>query len=297
MVTPEAATEWARKNGLSLRYAADLPKLHAAGAPFTQLALDQETADYIGSAEGARHGLFMTWAHRMMRGFLSDFDINGYLGTYPMHVLSTEQWRAVLPITGGRLLDVGAGRGDATAKLAALFDETVVTETSHAMAQRLRKQGYQCIEGDIAAYDGQAAHEGAVSHGVHQDIEGSFDAVSLLNVLDRCDSPLSLLGVARRALKVGGLLVVALVLPYGPFVYDAGATRRPRERLPIQSHDFEVAATEFITTAILPLGFTVVTLSRAPYLSGGDAHQPLYELDDLIVVCRATGGVPLVGGA
>lgn len=279
-MTPEAAKEWARSKGLSLRYGADLPKLNAAGAPFTQLSLDQETADYIGATEGARHGLLMTWAHRLLRGFLSDFDINGYLGTYPMHVLSTEQWRVLLPSAGGRLLDVGAGRGDATAKLAALFDETVVTETSRAMARRLKKQGYECILGDIATRD---------------DLDGRFDAVSLLNVLDRCDSPLSLLGVARRALKEGGLLIVALVLPYGPFVYDGGAARRPRERLPITSRDFEIAATEFVTTSLLPLGLEAVTLSRAPYLSGGDAQKPLYELDDLIVVCRATGGVPLLG--
>jgi SAM-dependent methyltransferase len=148
------------------------------------------------------------------------------------------------------------------------------------MARRLQKQGYECILGDIAE---------------RTDLDGSFDAVSLLNVLDRCDTPLSLLGSARRALRNGGLLVVALVLPYGPFVYDGGAARRPRERLPVVSREWELAATEFVTTCLLPLGLDVVTLSRAPYLSGGDAHQPLYELDDLIVVCRSTAGVPLLG--
>lgn len=279
-MTPEAARAWAQSKGLSLRYAADLPQLAAACAPFTQLTLDQETADYIDRAKSARHGLFLTWLHRMMRGFLSDFDINGFLGTYPMHVLSTQQWRVLLPCAGGRLLDVGAGRGDATAQLAVLFDETVVTETSQAMARRLKKQGYECLVGDIVE---------------RSDLNEKFDAVSLLNVLDRCDSPLSLLGVARRALKEGGLLIVALVLPYGPFVYDGGAARRPRERLPIYSRDWEIAATEFITTCLLPLGLEIETLSRAPYLSGGDAHQALYELDDLIVVCRATSAIPLLG--
>lgn len=279
-MTPELAEKWARDAGLSLRYTADLPKLHAAGGSFTQLSLDEETAHYIGAAEGARHGLLMTWVHRMLRGFLSDFDINGYLGTYPMHVLSTEQWRTLLPNTGGKLLDVGAGRGDATSKIAALFDETIVTETSSSMAKRLSKQGYECIEGDIST---------------RKDLDGRFDAVSLLNVLDRCDAPLSLLGVARRALRKGGLLVVALVLPYAPFVYDGGAARRPKERLPISSQEWELAAAEFVTTALLPLGLEVVTLSRAPYLSGGDSHQPLYELDDLIAVCRVTGELPLIG--
>jgi SAM-dependent methyltransferase len=279
-VTPAEAREWASERGLLLRYGADLHKLSAVGAPFTELSLDEGTARYIGAAEGARHGFMVTWLHRLMRGFFSDFDINGYLGTYPMHVLSTEQWRELLPEVGGRLLDVGAGRGDATSQLAALFDHTVTTETSPAMAKRLRRLGYECLLGDIAE---------------RPDLGGLYDVVSLLNVLDRCDEPLSLLATARSALRGGGLLLVALVLPYGPFVYDGGQTRSPRQRLPIVSNDFETAAAEFVTSTLFPLGLEVVTLSRAPYLSGGDAQRPIYELDDLIVVCRAIDAVPLLG--
>lgn len=279
-MTPAQAREWATERGLLLRYGADLHKLSAIDAPFTELSLDEGTAKYIGAAEGARHGLMMTWLHRLMRGFFSDFDINGHLGTYPMHVLSEEQWRALLPETGGRLLDVGAGRGDATSQLSTLFDQTVTTETSPAMAKRLRRMGYECILDDIAR---------------RPDLGGPYDAVSLLNVLDRCDEPLSLLGAARGALRKGGLLLIALVLPYCPFVYDGGLTRSPRQRLPILSRDFEVAAAEFATTALLPLGLEIVTLSRAPYLSGGDAEHPLYELDDLIVICRATESIPVLG--
>jgi SAM-dependent methyltransferase len=140
--------------------------------------------------------------------------------------------------------------------------------------------GYRCIEGDLAR---------------DHDPNQPFDAVSLLNVLDRCDRPLSLLGAARSALEPGGLLVVALVLPYHPFVYDSGAARAPIERLPISSEEWELGAVEFVSLCLLPLGLEVVSLSRAPYLSGGDARAPLYELDDLIVVCRAVGDVPLVG--
>lgn len=263
-----------------LRYEADLPKLAALNVAFTQLSLDDETARYISDSEAYRHGTLMTWLHRAMRGFLSDFDINGYLGTYPMHVLSTGQWSTLLGRVGGSHLDVGAGRGDATEKLAQLFDETTVTETSSAMARRLTKRGYNCIEGDLALLD---------------ELPGPFDAVSLLNVLDRCDKPLSLLGAARRVLRPGGLLLVALVLPYYPFVYDSGAARSPTERLPITSDEWELAAVEFVSQCLMPLGLEVLTLSRAPYLSGGDAQAALYELDDLICVCRAVGELPLIG--
>ncbi len=277
-MTPDEARAFAERAGLLLRYTADLGRLSAVGAPFTQLCLDEETARYIKNSEAARHGTLMTLAHRALRYFLSDFDINGLLGTYPMHVLSTAQWQTLLPECGGRLLDVGAGRGDATAQLARLFDSTMVTETSSKMAARLRKQGYECIEGDVASLP---------------TLPGPFDCVSLLNVLDRCDKPLTLLGQARSALRPGGLLLIALVLPYHPFVYDRGAARAPLQRLPLFKSEFELATAELVTTALVPLGLEIVTVSRAPYLSGGDAHQPLYELDDLILVCRAVGDVRL----
>jgi len=186
-VTPEEAKLWTEKAGLKMRYAADLPKLNAVGAPFTHLKLDQGTADYIAHAEAARHGQWMSWLHNILRTFLSDFDVNGILGTYPMHVLSEDQWGLLLgDEPGGALLDIGAGRGDATSKLAAHFETVTVTETSRAMAKRLRKQGFECIEGDIAT---------------RSDLHGKFDTVSLLNVLDRCDRPLSLLGTARSAIR------------------------------------------------------------------------------------------------
>lgn len=288
-VSLELAEKRAQHLGLKLNYGANLPMLAAAHAPFTQLSMDQSTADYILASDAARHGLITTWLHRFLRGFLSDFDINGILGTYPMHVLSRAQWQTLLQASGqplfdretwGRLLDIGAGRGDATAELGQLFSEVVVTETSRHMAKRLRKLGYECIAEDISSRD---------------DLKHQFDVVSLLNVLDRCDRPMSLLATARQVVKPGGMMLLALVLPYKPFVYDHGQPRAPLERLAIQSTHFELAAAEFVTRCLLPLGLEVLTLSRCPYLSGGDAYAPLYELDDLIVVCRAHGDIPLLG--
>ncbi len=247
-----------------------------------QLDVDQDTAAYIAGSQRARHGRFKTWLHRTLRGVLSDFDINGYLGTYPMHVLSTPQWEVLLDRSEptGRLLDIGSGRGDVTACLSPLFEHVTVTETSRGMSRRLGRQGFSVIEGDITGWKPK----------------NLFDAVSLLNVLDRCDRPLSLLGTARSFLQPGGLLIVALVLPYRPFVYDKGRSRAPTERLPITSSHFEAAALEFVELALVALGLEVVTISRTPYLSGGDAHRPLYELDDLIVICRALGPPPPILG-
>ena len=291
----ERARARAEKIGLKLQYGADLGLLAACEAPFTQLALDEHAAEYVLASEQFRHGTCLTWLHRILRGFLSDFDINGILGTYPMHVLSTAQWRVLVETALGALpnsrslfdsettrslLDVGAGRGDATDELAPLFQSVTVTETSSHMARRLRKRGYNCVNEDISKSN---------------KFSESFDVVSLLNVLDRCDFPMSLLATARRALKPGGLLLIALVLPYRPFVYDQSQPRSPLERLAIKAGQFEIAATEFVTACLLPLGLEVLTLSRTPYFSGGDAQHPLYELDDLIVVCRAKGELVLIG--
>jgi hypothetical protein len=61
------------------------------------------------------------------------------------------------------------------------------------------------------------------------------------------------------------------------------------------SPGFEASACEFVLHALLALGLEVVAVSRAPYLSGGDSTRPLYELDDLLLVCRAAFEPVLIG--
>ena len=276
----QVAEEYARIIPLQLRYGVNLERLAALGVALIELGPDAALVDYLAGSAGARHGKFKTALHRTLRWFLSDFDINGLLGTYPMHVLSTQQFRELLGSdVGGRLLDIGAGRGDVTSQLAQLFEEVTVTETSKPMIKRLEKFGYRVWFGDFA--ERIAPPE-------------QFDVVSLLNVLDRCDRPLGLLAAARAALQPGGKLILALVLPYRPFVYDHGSARAPRERLPLGDQGFESSVWELITLVLKPLGFQIESISRAPYLSGGDADHALYELDDLIVVCKAPFDVPIL---
>ncbi len=277
-----------RFQGLELRYGCQLERLpKALRARFLQLGRDSSLDEYLERAERARHGGLMTALHRMLRGYLSDFEINGLLGTYPMHVLGTRQWQFLLDSasaegglpTSARLLDVGAGNGDVSVQLAPLFAEVVTTELARSMAWRLRRRGFVCHRLDVA------------QRGVP---DGPYDVIACLNVLDRCDRPLSLLGNLRAGLRDQGLLIVALVLPYQPFVYDGAGSRAPRERLALTSTDWESAAEQFCTRVIEPLGLSVASLSRAPYLSGGDARRGLYELDDLVVVARAQGRAHLL---
>ena len=43
-----------------------------------------------------------------------------------------------------------------------------------------------------------------------------YDAISCLNLLDRCDEPVTLIRKIKNALTPNGLLIVALVLPFKP---------------------------------------------------------------------------------
>lgn len=257
---------------LSLRYTCQLehfPK--PLRERFIPLELDEEAQAFLERVWQKRPGAIRNELRGFFREYASDFDVNGLLDIYPMHVLSLEQWRTLLPNHRGILLDIGAGNGEVTDTVAPLFDRVVTTETSRAMAWRLRRRGYTCHRADVTAADIPG---------------GPFDVITCLNVLDRCAAPLSLLERFKQLLHDEGVLVIALVLPYQPCHYNGAAITMPDERLPIDQPDWEGAVRQFITQVLQPAGWDIVSFSRVPYLSGGDQHQPFYELDDVIVVCR-----------
>jgi SAM-dependent methyltransferase len=259
--------------GQRLRYDVDRARLPARlAARALELELDPETRAFIDRAYARPHGKALELTHRMLRPLLSDFDINGLLGTHPLHLLSTEQWRTLLGSDScGRLLDVGAGSGDVTRALAPLFEQVSATETSWAMARCLRRQGVSCLRLDAAS---------------DPLPDGDFDVISCLNVIDRCDRPRTLLQRLAQAVAPGGSLIVASPLPIQPFVYDGGTTREPSERLECDAGDWEGAATELCDNELEPLGLRLTALARAPYLSRGFAARPLYVLDDAVFVCQ-----------
>lgn len=263
----------AEHRGYRLRYGCRTAELPAALAErFRPAELDDETRAFIDRAGSSRHGRVLGLLHRALRGSLSDFDVNGILGMYPMHLLGSAGWRRLLgDAARGSLLDVGAGSGDVTITLAPAFDRITTTETSRAMAWRLRRRGLACVRCDLARDPLPA---------------GPFDVVSCLNVLDRTARPRTLLHRLGEVLAPGGALVLALPLPYDPLVYDGGATVPPEEPLAIEGGSWEAALTRLVERELRPNGWQVSAFSRAPYLSGGDARRSLYLLDDAVLVCR-----------
>ena len=233
---------------------------------------DAALAAFLEKAERLRPGRLRTGLQRWLSGLVSDFDANALLGMYPMHLLSTQQWRTLLGSTEDlRLLDVGAGSGDVSLALAPLFCEVVTTEVSRVMAVRLRRRGLRCELRDVAL-------SGAPNP--------PYDVVSCLNVLDRSAHPRSLLERARDALAPGGRLVVALALPYSPFYYARGQSFDPIEALPLGAESWTEDVSALVKDVLEPLGFELEKLARAPYISGGDARKPRYVLDDAIVIAR-----------
>ncbi len=264
------------RDRFSLQYGCDEARLSPdLRRRFVPLDLGDEGEAYLDHALSSRPGRAKTTLHRVLREWMSDFDADGRLDMYPMHLLGTSQWRALLGQDATRRhLDVGAGSGYVTATLAPLAGETVTTETSRVMAQNLRRRGFRCHEADVAV-------TGAP--------EPKYDLVSCLNVIDRCARPRSLLSRVTDALVTNGRLVLATPLPLDPFVFEGPRSVDPEERLDVSGKTWEKAAIELVENVLLPLGLEVEALSRVPYLCRGDAQRELYVLDDALFVCRKSG--------
>ena len=120
--------------------------------------------------------------------------------------------------------------------------------------------------------------------------EDGFDVVAALNLCDRIDAPITLMSQLRRALKPGtGILILAVVVPFRPFVEGADGTRtKPSEVVDAPSSGSWEAGVEALwENLIAPAGFELVRLSRVPYISEGDHKFGAYVLDDAVFVLRA----------
>lgn len=193
-----------RRPQLKLRYGFD-STVHtvAGGAPvaeeekafpralysiFVRLELDQVTLDFLQGPPPSDAAEKNAHADREK---MTNTDRIALLATHAMHVLSTGQFSQLLgrkpSEARGHLLDIGAGTGAVTAELAPLFSTVTTTEISVQMAAQLRGRGYDCVpasgSGDVAAE--VRAHLGCAPP--------EYDTIALLNVLDRCSEPMTML--------------------------------------------------------------------------------------------------------
>lgn len=268
--------------GVKLEFACDLERLGELAHCFVPSELDAEGEAFLVTTLGRRHTRLGSWVHRALTLFLSDFDANALLGMYPVFLLSTpgalRLVEAARPggVSGARWLDIGAGSGDVTTRVAALADSMQCSETSRYMARRLRRRGFSCWLGSV----GEGEPGDPLLH------EPPFDVVSLFNVIDRAPRPRSLLQAVAQGLPSRGLLLLSTPLPFAPFYYAGSVTRDPLEKLNVASEGWEDALAELWRNELAPLGLELRAVTRLPYLSGGDVHHPAYVLDAAVLVCE-----------
>eukprot|EP00808_Paulinella_micropora_P003570 g82576.t1 len=258
----------------------------------------KEFLDFCQRDHNSPCGYFIHCAIRpTLALILPHTQLHGFLGTGKMHLLSADQLRRALEKSdssskksvwskeGKRLLDVGAGDGGITERLAGMFDHVETTEVSSHMAFRLRKKGWICHH---------TADVKTVPRG-----EG-FDVICLLNVLDRCDRPLTLLRDLRKLLRnQDSQLLLAVPLPLRPAVEHGHNWVKPKESVCSREicsdcvkSAWEESVTQLMHDVFLPCGFRLRSVSRVPYLSQGDARLPWYVLDDGLFVLEPSSDAP-----
>ncbi|KAL6075266.1 Methyltransferase-like protein 9 [Balamuthia mandrillaris] len=227
-----------------------------------------------------------------------------------------------------RLLEVGAGDGNVTRKFVPLLGgphNIVCTEVSKGMANRLRDSGFACVECSdlspsvirtaLALLNNHSYHstspllglDNATTEPEHDAPRDSptqtgyngsfFDVVSCLNVLDRCDKPKTLLRQMKDALRPGsGRLLLAIVLPFHPFVEDgpSWSQKQPSEQLLPANlcnlrccFDWEATVEGLVKDVFAPMGLKLEKWARVPYLCcgmDGKRGLPYLSLDDVIFV-------------
>ena len=147
-----------------------------------------------------------------------------------------------------------------------------------------------------------------------------FDVISCLNLLDRCEKPITTLRKIKNALSKNGLLVVALVLPFKPYV-EYNKSNRPEEQL-FEFYDYEkrktvcipetqvdklngvdddfICGTKTVTMSRVasqieylienvfsPIGFELQRFSKLPYLCEGNLYQSYFYMFDYVFVFKS----------
>jgi len=250
---------------------------------FVQLGLDDETQAFLdGCLEKADWTFTQIW-HTIAKSFLGLFmtqtSINGVLSRGRMFVFSHAQAQVLLHglsgspqyglWAGDRMLDLGAGDGHVTQVLAAGAQHVDATEASYIMRRRLQEKGYRILD---------------TWNWMDEVSDVQYDLISCLNLLDRCDTPLTLLKNIHSRLADHGILLVALVLPFGPYVETGSADNLPSEEIGVNGTTFEEQVNSFAKEIFPRLGFTVRRWTKLPYFCEGDLDQAFYWLSDVVFV-------------
>ncbi|XP_077131156.1 protein-L-histidine N-pros-methyltransferase isoform X2 [Ranitomeya variabilis] len=271
MLSPNQAPYWEW-------YLCDKEKLSEELQPiFVQSFLDQGTQTFLNRSIEKSGWLSIQLYHSFMSSvfsmFMSRTSINGLLGRGSMFVFSPEQFQRLLKVgpdwKSHRLLDLGAGDGEVTKVMSPHFEEIYVTEMSQTMIWQLQKKKYRVLNIDE-----------------WQSTGFQYDVISCLNLLDRCHQPVTLLKEMRSVLEpTRGRVILALVLPFHPYVENGGKWEKPSEIMEVMGSLWEEQVNS-LAAVFHEAGFVVEAFTRLPYLCEGDMYNDYYVLDDAVFVLR-----------
>lgn len=286
-----SASHSTTEHALARHYRIDTTLLPpSARAAYAPLSMDDETRAFLASCVAKPCIDSMA---SILRSVLSVTDVNALLFRGAMFVFSIAHLKALLNDENNRnrnrdrnrnrqqlaLLDVGAGDGNVTLQFSQIFSKIEATEISWGMVARLLLRGYSArVASDLSPQTFPHSR--------------SYDCVSLLNLLDRCDAPLSMLRDASRLATSDGCVLVALVLPFSDFVEDGAKRRAPRHPLEMggarcgDGATFETSLAAFIERVLPRAALRLERLARVPYLCRGDSRRAYYVLSDAIMVLR-----------
>ncbi|KAN0055163.1 hypothetical protein ACTA71_008260 [Dictyostelium dimigraforme] len=259
---------------------------------FIQTEFDKETMDFI--METPRWNFVSNAANWIMSWVYTKTDIMGFIGKGNMMCLSTYQYKQILKINRtlptikfdeddddedplkvyfDSLLDIGAGCGTTTLYMKPLFKNVTATEASKGMIYSLNRKGIDsvfCL--DLETCD--------------QLRNKQYDIVSCLNVLDRCEKPISLLNTIKKFLKPNGKLILAVVFPFNPYVEFGGIDNSPIETINLDQETLSEYVDSFNKQVFIPNNFEIDSFTVGPYISEGDALYQNYVLTDVIFVLK-----------
>jgi len=250
-------------------------------AKFKKLFLDTETNSFLKwSADRGNSYLlqiFYAFSAPLLKLVTTKTATNGILYRGEMFVLSKEQFHTLVDEKQEKYenwLDLGAGDGGALERLGVKDMASTVwtTEICGVMRKRLEWRGFNIK--DVEKWDNQ-----------------QYDVISMLNLLDRAGNPDQFIQKAHSVLNPNGILLIAVVLPFNPYVERGGKDNKPLVDISAyqsssRNHWDQV---ENFVNAIQRNGFELATWSVAPYLCEGDQTTSYYTLRDTILVFQKKG--------
>jgi len=260
---------------------------------FVEFSADQETQEYLKNCNSVETKPFTFIGQRLCYQFFMNFmmqtSVHAFLDRGKMFVMSGEQIRRLLGVNLNMkyskmienyksIADLGAGDGHVSIKVAQAFnlshDKIAVTDMSTTMKYRLKQRGFSLRD----------------EHDWYFDT--TFDAIFMLNLLDRCEKPYSMLDQAYSILvnKPHGRLIIALVFPINQSI-EWRKSRRPDEYINVNRRiALEEQVCSFLKNVMDPSGFELERFSRVPYLCEGDITTAYYAYTNVVFCFK-----PIVG--